>query len=80
MQTPEPGQYEVNLDFDPAPEPGLAYIKFAGREWVREFPAGADSLKFDRVDFPAATGPLRIYLKSGRYAEAVAYAEIKRIR
>ncbi len=80
VQTPEPGQYEVNLDFDPAPEPGLAYIKFAGREWVREFPAGADSLKFDRVDFPAATGPLRIYLKSGRYAEAVAYAEIKRIR
>lgn len=80
VQTPEAGHYEVNLDFDPAPQSGAAYIKFAGREWTQEFPAGAESLKFDRVDFPAATGPLRIYLKSGRYAEAVAYAEIKRIR
>ena len=80
VRTPEPGTYQLKVDFETAAVAGVTHLKFAGREWTQSFPAGAKGVEFDHVNFPAATGPLRIFLKSGRYAESVAYAEIRRLR
>jgi arylsulfatase/arylsulfatase A len=80
VHTPEAAAFRVKLDFEPKASAGVAYLKFAGREWTQPFPAGVGTLVFERVELPAAAGPLRIYLKSGRYAESVAYAELARLR
>ena len=78
VRTPEAGHYAVKLVFEPKDNAGIAYIKYAGREWQKSFAAGANRLEFSGINFPEAIGPLRIFLKTGRYAESVAYAEISR--
>ncbi|MCF3650623.1 arylsulfatase [Synoicihabitans lomoniglobus] len=80
VRTPEPGTYRVKLDFEAKDADGVATIKFAGQAWTKPFRAGVKSLEFEAVDLPAATDSLRIFLKTGRYAESVAYAELQRVR
>lgn len=79
VRTPEPGAYQITLDFEPKAVEGVAYLKFAGREWTRAFAAGATRVVFDEVNLPAATDRLRIFLKTGRYAESVAFAKLVRL-
>lgn len=80
VQTPEAGTFAISLQFETTPQAGMAYINYAGQEWTQPFAAGAEALAFSSIKLPAATGPIRIFLKWGRYAESIAYAEIKRLR
>lgn len=80
VRTPAPGSYRLNLDFETVQADGIAYLNYAGREWRKPFSAGAESVVFDGIEFPASAGPLRVFLKTGRYAESVAFVEITRLR
>ncbi len=71
--------YRIRVSYEPRSHPGMLHLQYSDIHLKKPFEPGTEETVFEAVRLPVYEGKLKVYIKSGRYSEDVAYVEIETV-